>query len=108
MPPWQHRVQTRLRALADAGRVDFTAKARGEMAAAGLHPEDILDILTSLGRGERIARMRSGHSGEWLYAFRPSVGWGPLYLKVVLRSGCTLISCHDDTHEEGGEATDGE
>ena len=76
MPPWQRRVLTRLRALAVVGRVDFTAKARDELAASGLHRDD--------------------------------VGGDPFYLKVVLRSGCTLISCHDDAHEEGGEATDGE
>jgi len=108
VPPWQRRVLTRLRALAAAGRVNFTAKARDEMATAGLHPEDVLDILSSLGRAERIARVRSERHGEWLYVCRPRVGSSPLYLKVVLRSGCTLISCHDDAPDATSEATDGE
>ena len=108
MPPWQRRVPTRLRTLAAAGRVDFTAKARDEMAAAGLHLEDVFDILSSLGRAERIDRVRSKRHGEWLYVCRPRVGSSPLYPKVVLRSGCTLISCHDDAPEAASEATDGE
>jgi len=108
VPPWQRRVLTRLRALAATGRVVFTAKARGEMAAAGLRPEDVLDILASLRRAEPIERLRSARSGEWLYVFRPDVGGDPFYLKVVLRSGCTLVSCHEDAHEAASEATDGE
>lgn len=108
MPPWQHRVLTRLRALASAGRVEFTGKARDEMAAAGLQREDVLDILASCGRGERLGRLRSARSGEWLYVFRPDVGGSPFYLKVVLRDGCRLVSCHEDAHEATSEATDGE
>ena len=108
MPPWQRRVLTRLRELATTGRVNFTAKARDELAASGLHRDDVVDILASLGRAEPIERLRSARSGEWLYVFRPDVGGDRFYLKVVLRSGCRLISCHDDAHEEGGEATDGE
>ena len=55
-----------------------------------------------------LTRLRSAHSGEWLYVFRPDVGGDPFYLKVVLRSGCTLISCHDDAPDATSEATDGE
>ena len=108
MPPWQHRVVTRLRALASAGRVDFTAKARDEMAAAGLHRDDVLDILASLRRAEPIERLRSARSGEWLYVLRPDIGGDTFYLKVVLRSGCRLVSCHEDAHGAAGEASDGE
>jgi hypothetical protein len=87
--------------------VNFTAKARNETAAVGLQQEDVRDILASLGRGERVERLRSERNGEWLYVFRPRVGPGPLYLKVVLRNGCTLISCHEDADEAAPEATDG-
>ena len=108
MPPWQRRVLTRLRALAVVGRVDFTAKAREELAASGLQREDVIDILASLGRAEPIERLRSARTGEWLYVFRPDVGGDPFYLKVVLRSGCRLVSCHEDAHEAASEAPDGE
>lgn len=39
-------------------------------------------------------------SGEWMYVFNPTVGGRRVYVKLVLREDCVLVSFHED--ESGG------
>jgi hypothetical protein len=108
VPRWLPRVLTRLRALAAGGRVVFTEKARSELEELGLRREDVAQILQLLAASDDPARLRSGPLEEWLYVFRPAVAGLRLYVKVALRHGCVVISCHEDQaqgHE--GEHRDG-
>ena len=45
-------------------------------------------------------RIRSTRSSEWLYVFKPVVAETVLYVKVVLRNDCVVVSFHKD---EGNE-----
>ena len=38
----------------------------------------------------------SKETGEWMYVFRPSVGGVIVYVKVVLRADCVVISFHEE------------
>ena len=103
MPRWLPRALTRIRALADSGQVIFTDKAISELAELRLGREDAVEILRFLGEGDHPARLRSQPLHERLYVFRPTVGGLRLYLKVTLRTGCVVISCHEDQPEASGE-----
>ena len=99
MPRWLPSVLTRIRALASAGRVTFTVKVGPELDALRLRREDAIEILLSLGPGDYPIRLRSTSSDEWLYVFRPAYPGLRLYLKLVIRTDCVVISCHEDRPE---------
>jgi len=103
VPRWVPRVLTRIRTLVAGGRVIFTDKAISELADLYLACEDAVEILRLLGSGDDPARLRSQPLHEWLYIFRPTVAGQRLYLKVALRTGCVVISCHEDPPETSGE-----
>jgi len=44
-------------------------------------------------------RLVSRETDEWLYVFKPRIAGIVLYVKVVLRADCVVISFH----EEGGD-----
>ena len=93
---WAWWVVTRIRALAATGRVRFTRKALVELygLGLGLDESDAGEVLASLSPTESAGRTRSARSGEWMYVFKPQVSAVPLYLKVILRDECVLISFH--------------
>lgn len=101
MPPWLPRVLTRIRLLATARRVRFTLKARRELAALafGLDETDACDVLAMLTTKDSAGRLESVSTGEWMYLFKPSLAGTVLYLKVILRNDCIVVSFHED---EGG------
>jgi len=42
-------------------------------------------------------------TGEWMYVFKPDVGGQIIYVKVMLREACLVVSFHEDEgadHEE--------
>jgi hypothetical protein len=41
-------------------------------------------------------RLVSEGTGEWMYVFKPLVAGTPVYLKLVLREGCLIVSFHED------------
>lgn len=44
-----------------------------------------------------------GPEGEWMYVFKPYVGGRVLYVKLIVRDGCVVVSFHEDEgegHEE--------
>jgi hypothetical protein len=103
MPPWLPKALRRIRALAAARKVLFTLKARCELAwlATVLDETDACDVLTKLTTGHSAGRLRSDSTGEWMYLFKPSFGTTVLYVKVVIRSNCVVVSFHED--EGGGD-----
>jgi len=89
MPPrWFPAVLARIRELAAQRKVHFTLTR---------------DELASLAASEFAERLRSKRTGEWMYIFKPEVGGVPVYLKVILRTDCVVISCHvekEQSHED--------
>jgi len=43
----------------------------------------------------------SAATGEWMYLFKPQVSGTILYVKLILRNDCVVISFHED--EDGSE-----
>jgi hypothetical protein len=84
----------------------FTLKARRELAGLelGLDDEDAREIPANLTPRASAGRLRSAATGEWMYVFKPQVSGNVLYVKLILRSSCVVISFHEDdghSHEEG-------
>lgn len=91
--------------MAGQRKVLFTFKALRELAALeiGLDEEDACDVLASLARADFVARVRSRGTGEWMYVFKPMIGGDLMYVKVILRAECVVISFHgeeDQSHED--------
>ena len=102
---WLPAVLARIRKLAGQRKVLFTFKVLRELAAlsTGLDEEDACDVLASLARADFVARVRSRGTGEWMYAFKPTIGGELVYVKVILRAECVVISFHeeeDQSHED--------
>jgi hypothetical protein len=102
MPAWLPRILIRIHALAGKREVRFTLKALREVAALGLglDPMDVCDVLAHLNREDSAGRLRSASTGEWLYIFKPHVASTVLYVKLILRSGCLIVSFHEDEGDE--------
>ena len=96
MPGWLPRILRRIHEFAKQRRVRITLKAQRESAALGLDPTDVCDILGQLTRNDSAGRFRSTSTNEWLYIFKPRITGMVLYVKLVLRSDCLIVSCHED------------
>lgn len=103
MPGWLSRVLTRIHALAAQGRVRFTLKALQELAVLDLDADDAVEVLRGLTAKDSAGRLVSAHTGEWMYVFKPAVGQTTVYLKLVLRTDCVVVSFHE---EESGDDED--
>lgn len=102
MASWLSRALDRIRNLAAARRVRLTVKALAEVRRLGLGVDDVVDILTALSPADSAGRLRSSESSEWLYVFKPTVAEVVLYVKVVLRGDCVVVSFHEDKPDEKG------
>jgi hypothetical protein len=102
MSRWLARVLKRIREHAAAGRIMFTLKARQELAELALEfdDEDARDIIAGLTAEDSGGRMESFATGEWIYLFKPEVSATVLYVKMILRSNCVVISFHEDDSQE--------
>ena len=102
MAGWLPRILIHIHEFAVRREVRFTLKARREMAALGfgLDPVDVCDVLAHLTREDSVGRLRSESTGDWLYIFKPHIASTILYVKLILRNGCLIVSFHED---EGGE-----
>lgn len=105
MPRWLPKVLTRIRELAAERKVRFTLKALRELAALGmsLDPTDACDVLVNLTTEDSAGRLVSESTGEWMYVFKPRVAGMLVYVKLILRSDCLVVSFHEDGgggHEE--------
>jgi hypothetical protein len=74
MPRWLPKVLKRIHELAAEGKYRLTYKAQWEAGKLGLAPEDVQDVLVSLGSSDFAGRVASGTTGEWMYVFKPYVG----------------------------------
>jgi hypothetical protein len=106
MPRWLPRLLRRVHDLAGEGRVRLTLKAVRELAALGpgLDVQDACDALAALSMEDFSARLRSEHTGEWMYVFKPSLVGTLVYLKLVLRAECVVVSFHEDEGEVDEES----
>src|SRR3989304_732046 len=98
MNRWLPRVMARIREPAAARRLPVTDKARREIARLdlGLDREDVCELIAALGRADFSARVMSRSSGEWMYVFKPQVAGITLYVKLILRASCVVVSFHED------------
>ena len=76
--------------------VAFTLKALRELTLLDLDPEDACEVISELGLGDFDSRFRSALTSEWMYVFKPEVSSATLYVKLVVRSNCDVISFHED------------
>jgi hypothetical protein len=104
MPPGLADVLRRVRALTSDQKVRFTLKAVRELAALGLDATDACDSLEGLKAADFVERLVSEATGEWMYVFKPNVGGILVYVKLILRRGCVVVSFHED---EGGDDEEG-
>jgi len=102
MSRWLSGILARVRALASAGRVRFTHKALRELAGLGLglDHDDCCEVLRKLTTSDSAGRIESGITGEWMYVFKPSVAGMRLYLKLILRADCIVVSFHEEGVED--------
>jgi MqsR (Motility quorum-sensing regulator) toxin of toxin-antitoxin system len=103
MPRWLSRVLRRVHALAGEGSVRFTFKALQELALLDLDGDDAVEVLRGLTAKHSAGRLVSARTGEWMYVFQPAVGGITVYLKLVLRTDCVVVSFH---HEERSDDED--
>lgn len=106
MPRWLPRVLSRVHRLAAEGKVQFTEKALGELAALdlGLNEHDGAEVVVGLTARECAGRVFSPETAEWLYVFTPLVAGTALYVKLVLRAHCVVISFHrEETRDENDD-----
>jgi hypothetical protein len=104
VPRWLPKALARIRELATARKVLFTLKARRELAGleSGLDPSDACDVLVRLKAKDSAGRLESESTGEWMYLFKPLLAGTVLYVKVILRDDCIVVSFHENKggHEE--------
>jgi hypothetical protein len=105
MPRWLRTVVTRTRDLGLARKVLFTLKARRELASLqfGLDEQDACDVLANLAAEDSAGRLKSPATGEWAYVFKPVLAGTVLYVKLMLRNDCVVISFHEDEGEDHEE-----
>jgi hypothetical protein len=101
MPRWLLKVLKRIHEFAAAGEVRLTYKAEREALLLGLSPEDVCDVIAGLGAEGSTRRLASETTGEWMYVFKPDIGGQIIYVKLVLREDCVVVSFHED---EGGQS----
>ena len=109
MPRWLRTVLTRTRELALARMVLFTLKARRELSSLefGLDEQDACDVLANLSAEDSAGRLRSRATREWAYVFKPRLAETVLYVKLILRNNCIVVSFHEDEgegHEDEDDA----
>jgi hypothetical protein len=102
MPQWLPVVLKRIHELAAKGRVRFTLKALRELASldVGLDERDAFEIVKRLRASDSGGRLRSKGTREWLYVFLTRVNGETLYVKVLIRSECVIISFHEQVDDE--------
>ena len=105
MPRWLPRVLARIHRLAAGGNVRFTEKALRELAALdlGLNEHDGADVVLGLMARDCAGRVYSPETAEWLYIFKPPIAGSALYVKLVLRAHCIVVSFHRESGDENEE-----
>ncbi|MBI5479601.1 MAG: type II toxin-antitoxin system MqsR family toxin [Deltaproteobacteria bacterium] len=102
MPRWLAPLLRRIHALCAEGRVSFTLKALRELALLdlGLDEHDALEVLRALRAADFRDRLVSESTDEWLYVFNPRISGQVLYVKVIVRAGCVVVSFHEEADDD--------
>ena len=84
----------------------FTLKAARELATLGLGLDegDACRILRDLLVADSRGRLASEQTREWLYVFVPRVAGETIYVKLLLRTDCVIVSFHEQVDDEDQEA----
>lgn len=63
---------------------------------------DACETLQGLKTADFVKRRVSNATGEWMYVFELHVSGMLVYLKLILRDGCVVVSFHEDEdgHDE--------
>ena len=95
-------VLRQIRGLAAQRKVRFTLKAFQELGhlGMGLDEDDACDVLANLVPSDMVGRLVSEKTGEWMYVFKPSIAGVVVYVKVVVRVECVVISFHDEEESD--------
>jgi hypothetical protein len=100
MPRWLTTALARIRRLGAEGKVRVTLKALRELSVLGLDLPDAIAIIAGLRAADSAGRTISKGTGEWLHVFKPRVGSMEVYLKLVLRTDCIVVSFHLDREDD--------
>lgn len=60
------------------------------------HPDDVTETLEQLEPEDWVGRLISKPTGEPMYVSKPLTLFGLLYVKVVLRNDCVVVSFHEE------------
>ncbi len=97
-PRYAHIALRRIKALATQRAIRITLKALDEIAV--LEPpadiDDVVETLEHLVIGDWAGRLISHATGEPMYVFKPSTIFGIVYVKVVIRTDCIVVSFHEE------------
>lgn len=99
-PRWATRVLDEIHRLVARRLVRFTFKASEELGELSLDEGDALEILAGLSGADLVGRLESARTPEWLYIFKPEVGGSVLYVKLIVRAECLVVSFHEDEVDE--------
>ena len=69
----------------------------------GLDEEDACDVLANLTRSDMVGRLASEKTGKWMYVFKPFVAGVVVYVKVVVRVDCVVVSFHEEEENDEDE-----
>jgi hypothetical protein len=97
-PSYARTALERIKELAARRAVRITQKAMWEMAVLDppAHIDDVVETLERLEPGDWAGRLTSQITGEAMYVFKPMTLFGLLYVKVVLRNDCVVVSFHEE------------
>ena len=102
---WATSVLRQIRSFAAQRKVRFTLKAFQELGrlGMGLDEADAFNVLANLTRSDLVGRLVSEKTGEWMYVLKPSVAGVVVYVKVVVRADCVVISFHEEEESDEDE-----
>jgi MqsR (Motility quorum-sensing regulator) toxin of toxin-antitoxin system len=97
----------RIRKFAAEREIRFTLKARRELASLELclDEDDACEVLANLNAKDSAGRLKSAATGEWMYVFKPQVAQTILYVKVIVRKACIVISFHEEENNGNEESS---
>ncbi len=95
-PRWLARVLMTVHGLSFQRRIRFTHKAFSEIGDLGLDEDGACGIIEDLRREDFHDRLISDQTGEWMYVFKLCIGGLAVYLKLILRDDCIVVSFHED------------
>jgi hypothetical protein len=83
----------------------FHRQSHEELLGLGLalNRDDACDILARLSIRDFVERTISTVTGELMYVFTPRVAGISLYVKLILRRRCVVISFHEQDKARDGE-----